>query len=531
MAAQSNRSTPTRSPGKATPRQRGAAAKAKPDATSVIDMMKQQHRDIEALLTQLDAEKNLQPIVEEICTKWTPHTLIEEQILLPALEENGATEPALAEATVRRDLVKLLLAELRDDASGPEAAAKFAVLASALEQLIELEEREAGGVFALAEVHGVDFDTLKPQVEARTAEIEADPEGEVEEALEPNSLRLQLSRDQQHHKEYSSMPYDSNVRDRDERGRFESERDSRGGYRSNDRDRDERGRFESERDSRGGYRGNDRDRDERGRFESERDSRGGYRGSDRDRDERESRGGNRGNERERDEYGRFVSEDDRGYRSRSSRDRDDDNRRSSSSRGGYDEDRRGGGGDRGQGGWFGDSEGHSEASRRGWENREGAGYSSRSSRDDDDDRRGGGGGGGGRDRGQGGWFGDREGHSEASRRGWENREGSGYSSRSSRDDDDDRRGGGGGGRDRGQGGWFGDSEGHSEAAREGWEERRGGGGGGGGREGYRSRSSRDDDDDRRGGGGGGGRGRGQGGWFGDSEGHSEASRRGWEDRR
>ncbi|GAA4779621.1 hypothetical protein [Novosphingobium ginsenosidimutans] len=38
---------------------------------------------------------------------------------------------------------------------------------------------------------------------------------------------------------------------------------------------------------------------------------------------------------------------------------------------------------------------------------------------------------------------------------------------------------------------------------------------------YRSRS-RDDEDDR---------GRGRGGWFGDSRGHSEAARRGWEDRR
>jgi hypothetical protein len=49
----------------------------------------------------------------------------------------------------------------------------------------------------------------------------------------------------------------------------------------------------------------------------------------------------------------------------------------------------------------------------------------------------------------------------------------GGSSRSSRDDDD-----------RGHGGWFGDSEGHSEAARRGWDERGG------------SRSGRDDDDRR-----------------------------------
>jgi hypothetical protein len=230
--------------------------------------------------------------------------------------------------------------------------------------------------------------------------------------------------------------------------------------------------------------------------------------------------------RERDEQGRFVSDDD-DYGRRSSR-RDDDDRRYSRSRDDDDDYRRGG---RGHGGWFGDPEGHSEASRRGWEEREGGSRSSyrdddrRSSRsrDDDDDRRY-----GSRDRGQGGWFGDPEGHSEASRRGWEEREGGsrshyrdddGRRSMRSRDDDDDYRRGG-----RGHGGWFGDPEGHSEAARRGWDEREGSS-----RSHYRSdddrRSSRsrDDDDDRR-------RDHGQGGWFGDPEGHAEAARRGWDER-
>lgn len=72
------------------------------------------------------------------------------------------------------------------------------------------------------------------------------------------------------------------------------------------------------------------------------------------------------------------------------------------------------------------------------------------------------------DTGRGGWFGDPEGHSQASRRGWESP------------------------RHR-PSGWFGDPEGHSEASREGWEN-------------PRHRPS---------------------GWFGDPEGHSRASRRGW----
>jgi hypothetical protein len=108
---------------------------------------------------------------------------------------------------------------------------------------------------------------------------------------------------------------------------------------------------------------------------------------------------------------------------------------------------------------------------------EGRFIGSRSRYDDDDDRRGG--------RGHGGWYGDPQGHSEASQRGWEEREGSDTryrdddddrrrhmparddegrftSSRSRYDDDDDARRG-----SRGHGGWYGDPVGHSQAARRG----------------------------------------------------------------
>lgn len=97
-------------------------------------------------------------------------------------------------------------------------------------------------------------------------------------------------------------------------------------------------------------------------------------------------------------------------------------------------------------------------------------------------------------------------------------------------DDDDRGGRSSRGRDdddgRGHGGWFGDSRGHSEAAHRGWEDRDDDRGG------RSSRGRGRDDDDR------GSRSsrssrdddRGRGGWFGDSRGHSEAARRGWDSR-
>lgn len=212
------------------------------------------------------------------------------------------------------------------------------------------------------------------------------------------------------------------------------------------------------------------DRDEQGRFTSDDDRRYQSRGQ--------------GNYRERDEQGRFVSDDERGYSSRGNGNQERDARGRFASD--YDDDR-GGSRGRGQGGWFGDPEGHSRASREGWDDR----GPSRSRGYDDDQpgrysRSGG--------RGQGGWFGDSEGHSEASREGWRHsgHEGSG---------------------------WYGDPEGHSQASREGWEDR-------GRYSGRQSSRGRDDDEDYRSRGGRGG----HGGWFGDPQGHSQASREGWRNR-
>lgn len=237
---------------------------------------------------------------------------------------------------------------------------------------------------------------------------------------------------------------------------------------------------------------------------------------------------------ERDERGRFMSDDDRDDRRRYGGERYESRRRYADD----DDDRRyraGSDRDRGQGGWFGDSEGHSEAARRGWDNP---------------------------DHGRSGWYGDSRGHAEASRRGWDNPDHgpSGWYGDSRGHSEASRRGWDN--PDHGRSGWYGDSEGHSEASRRGWDERRSfssrdrdydrdddrGRYRARDEEGrfrsrdddddrrYRSRSrdddddrryrsrSRDDDDDRRGD-------RNQGGWFGDSRGHAEAARRGWENRR
>lgn len=204
--------------------------------------------------------------------------------------------------------------------------------------------------------------------------------------------------------------------------------------------------------------------------------------------QRSQGGGGRGMQ-ERDEQGRFMEKrSERGRQSQSGGYRGGSSRSEREYRGSE-----GRGGGQGQG-WHGDPRGHSEAARRGWDEREQSGSSRGGRGYDDDNRRSGSSRGGGmRGEGQGGWFGDPQGHSEAARRGWQHR------------DDDDR-----GGRSRSGYQDDDDDRGYYRSRHDDEDDRR-----------YRSRSQQDDDDG----------GRERGGWFGDPRGHSEAARRGWDNRR
>jgi hemerythrin superfamily protein len=471
------------------------------------------HRTVEKLFEQYRranrrAEKL--KVARQICHDLVVHTMLEEEIFYPACREHIDDE-MLDEAQVEHDSAKILLNEILS--GSPDQAfydAKVEVLSEIIKHHVNEEEKTNEGMFAKAKAAGLDGGETARRLKARKNELVT---LFAEKGLERPRTRsfVEVAETERH------MPREY-YRDRDERDRFEDDNGNR-------RYASRSARYEDDRRS---Y-GRGRERDETGRFASDDDDRHRY---------------SRGQERERDERGRFTSEDD---------------------------DRRSG---RSHGGWFGDPQGHSEASRRGWDERHSHEddddrhrYSRGQERErdergrftsEDDDRHSSG-------RSHGGWFGDPQGHSEASRRGWDERysheddDRRRYSRAQERErdergrftsEDDDRRSG-----DRSHGGWFGDPEGHSEASRRGWEER-----------GHTRASARDDDDDRRyrsGSGRGGTRygedeghyGRGQersrdergrfmsdeddgrrsgssrhGGWFGDPEGHSEASRRGWDER-
>lgn len=343
--------------------------------------LRESHKDLRALIGECEKvdEDGAEDLLARLTRTWARHAAAHEALFNCAAEAGLDEFAPLNEGEIDTDLASFLLRRAGRDLEGAMQLAGLRVAARMIGSIIEREEKPRSGILAKVKGAGVDPDYLGRRIDAcKQAQLRG------ASADRPQLRHLVVNQE-------DIMP--RNMPERDEEGRFVSDRDH-----------------------------------------SNRSGGSGYGGRHDDDDRRYSSRGSR------------YDDDDRRY-SRSSRN-DDDDRRYSSRGSRYDEDDSSQSRDRGQGGWFGDPEGHSEASRKGWARREDDDdrYSSRgrssSSRYDDDDRR----------------------YSSHDR----DDDDRGRYSRSSRYDDDDRSQS----RDRGQGGWFGDYEGHSEAAELGWERRR-----------------------------------------------------------
>ena len=404
------------------------AGDAKSGASDGAELLKAQHQELQTILAKRsEADADRIAIVKEFAAAWLPHTAVEREVLVPALQNAGIDEDKISAIAIQKDIINWLLADLLGGESRESDQAKFGqakleALAKQFDALVEGADGEDTDMFVIVSSAERSSPGLSAQMKARYERLKArfaksdESIGEAMVMLAPQRLSVP-SNSRQNQREYEMSNRYSNIRERDDQGRFMS--DDERGYSRGGPERDEHGRFMNEGGSR---RSMGRERDDEGRFTSDNGpSRGRFQGDEqhygprslgsmgRDRDE-EGRFMSEGRARSR---GRYDDEDDRYSRRSMGRERDDDGRYS----------RRGGSSEgRGTGGWFGDSEGHSEASRRGWESGS---------------------------HGESGWYGDSEGHSQASRRGWDNPR-------------------------HGESGWYGDSEGHSEASRRGWEGREGG---------------------------------------------------------
>lgn len=390
-------------------------AEAKKLATA-IGLLEKDNRQVEELFEAYGETKRRagkERLVRQICSRLVVHAQLEEDIFYPACREQLDDDTLLDEAQVRQDGAKVLINELIDAAADdPFFDAKVNVLAAMIRHH-NAEEEGASGLFAKARQAEIDSDDMAQRLTARRTELMNRFGQEKPERPRPRSFTFQMEKDM------SRRDY----RERDDHGRFVREDNSayrgrhdeddhnhgRYGRESRDQARDQDGYYMRERDNAAGRYSRDRQND--------RDGYRAYGRSSRDDDEREYR---------QDRYGERQFDRDRDYRGRYMSPDQEDDSGSSYRRGRYEDDDRGD--ERVGRGWYGDSEGHARAARRGWEERDdesrrqwqGRATSDderRSTRDrefDTDDRS-------DRGRSQSGWYGDSEGHSRAARRGWRDR--------------------------------------------------------------------------------------------------------------
>jgi hemerythrin superfamily protein len=124
-------------------------------------------------------------LVAQICDELTIHTMIEEEILYPALR-GKVDDDFLDEAYVEHDGAKSLINQLlKADPSDDYYKAKVSVLSEEIEHHVEEEERPRDGLFAQAKRSDVDLDALGEQLAARKDELLAMAEAGTLPAPQP----------------------------------------------------------------------------------------------------------------------------------------------------------------------------------------------------------------------------------------------------------------------------------------------------------------------------------------------------------
>ena len=112
---------------------------------NAINMLEQQHREVEKLFKRFEAAKSAEPrrkTFEEIADALAVHATIEERHFYPAVK-NEQTEEILLESVEEHLEVKRLIADLMEmDAGDDQFEAKATVLQENVEHHVEEEETE-----------------------------------------------------------------------------------------------------------------------------------------------------------------------------------------------------------------------------------------------------------------------------------------------------------------------------------------------------------------------------------------------------
>lgn len=384
-----------------------------------IALLKADHRQVKTLFQKFEnasSDEQKKSIADQICKELIVHAKIEEELFYPTCRQNGVETEGLEEAQIEHDTAKILIQNLMDgEPDDPYFDATVKVLSEYIQHHVDEEEKPNSGIFAQAKKHGIDLGELGKKLKERKEQLQ-----EQDVFLSPPLKTVAIK---QHGKESDAMArrYNQDYEDDNNQNRYSrrsqqgENRDQYGRFTSDDNNRGRTGRGSYEQDDgsqRYSYRGSSGSR-----YQDDDENWGGSQGRNQSRGSQNYGGSSgRGQESQNRYSNRYEDDDDNRYGSSSSNrggrghqgqrgwfgdseghsedaesgwenrnrygqsnyeDNDEDDNRRYSSRSSYerssqDRDERGrsrSSGSGSQGGWFGDSEGHSEAARRGWRNR------------------------------------------------------------------------------------------------------------------------------------------------------------------
>jgi hemerythrin superfamily protein len=148
------------------------ARRDQPEAISAIELLKHDHREVEALFEEyedLEDDDAKQELAEKICTSLRVHTQIEEEIFYPAAREATGDEDLLDEAVVEHASAKHLIEEIESMAAGEDLYdAKVRVLGEQIRQHVKEEEEE---LFPEVEDSEMDQAGIGKELAARKTEL------------------------------------------------------------------------------------------------------------------------------------------------------------------------------------------------------------------------------------------------------------------------------------------------------------------------------------------------------------------------
>ena len=140
-----------------------------------IALLKADHRTVEALFETFEKATPARQaaIAKQICTALVIHTMIEEELFYPALQDK-IDDDVLDEAYVEHDGAKMLIAQIIAGAPGDDFyEAKVSVLSEEIHHHVREEERPKEGMFAQARATDLDLQALGEAMAARKKELEA----------------------------------------------------------------------------------------------------------------------------------------------------------------------------------------------------------------------------------------------------------------------------------------------------------------------------------------------------------------------